>query len=72
MARPQSAFTYIAVRLHHRDENAWAVVANESGAILVEGKRLMMRLSHEDALRIADAASCGLGAQLSAYSALRH
>lgn len=47
------AETYGVVRLHHRSDLCWAVISDGSGAILTEGGRLMMRLPHEEALRIA-------------------
>lgn len=47
------AETYCAIRLHNRSDKCWAVVANRTGAILIEGKHLMMRLARTDAERIA-------------------
>lgn len=54
---PLSPRSYGVIRLNRMSDRAWAVVENNTGAILVEGQALMMRLTREDAMRIAENAT---------------
>lgn len=57
MDRVASPETFGVIKLHNRSARCWAVVGALSGAILTEGRCLMMRLEHDEAERIAHAAS---------------
>ncbi len=48
-----AAETYDILRLHYRSDDSWAVISAKTGAILIVGERLAMRMTRERATALA-------------------